>query len=66
MMELTQATEEKIVKLPKEIAEEYAKAESVMELSDEKAKEERDMKKLEGCCDGCCGWIFSRHDSCNR
>ena len=45
VIELVQATEEKMVQLPKEIAEEYAKADYVMELSDQKAKEERDKKK---------------------
>ena len=51
VVELVQATEEKMVQLPKEIAEEYAKADYVMELSDLKAKEERDKKKSAAMAD---------------
>ena len=45
MMELIEATEEKMVKLPKEIAATYAEAASVMALSDQKANDERETKK---------------------
>lgn len=51
VMDLLDATEDKLVLLPKEIAEEYSKADSMMALSDEKANDERETKKAAAMAD---------------